>query len=267
MNARTDKKVRIILSGALGRMGIAVSTLAETNNHVEIVAGVDSETPAILCKYPIFRSISECDTPADVLISFLRPTATEENTATFNYCAEKKLPIVIATTGLCEKLLTSAAEAAKKTPVLTAPNLSLGINVLINILSRYSSFLHGADFDIEITERHHSRKLDSPSGTAMKLAQTINDSLNQTMQIALNRNNVQTERSRAEIGISAVRGGGIIGEHSVIFAGANEVIELTHKAISRDVFAEGALKAADFIFNKTPGLYTLQDIFNEISTG
>jgi 4-hydroxy-tetrahydrodipicolinate reductase len=247
----------------MGKLGTAISNMAKNITDIEIVAGFD-EFHTKMRAYPIYGGINEITEAADVLISVLPPTAADETLTLLNYGVAKQMPMVICTTAIPAHIESAIAEASKKTAVIKSPNMSLGISLLENILSRAAKLLYNSNFDIEIIEKHHNKKLDAPSGTAVRMAQAINDALDQDMRIVTDRSEEQKERDRNEIGVSAVRGGNIIGEHSVIFAGQNETIEIKHTAHSRDVFAEGALKAAKFIRRMPPGLYDMQDLINKV---
>ncbi|MCL2217598.1 MAG: 4-hydroxy-tetrahydrodipicolinate reductase [Defluviitaleaceae bacterium] len=252
---------RIIVCGCLGRLGATICKLAVEEPGVEIAAGIDILSGGESA-FPIYGEISQCN-PADVVISCLPPTAEAEIVAVLGYCAAKKLPIVMCTTGLSdlvEKMLVTASEASA---VLRAPNLSLGINLLANMLNRAARILYDASFDIEIIEKHHNQKLDAPSGTAIMLAETINAALDGQMRMVTDRSREKSKRARNEIGLHALRGGSFVGEHSIVFAGQNETVEFTHIASSRDAFAVGALKAARYISGKPPGLYTMQNLIND----
>jgi len=256
-------KTKILLCGCLGRMGKAVCELAEQSTEFEIVAGTDTLYATTLNpSFPINSDLEGFQTPFDVSICFLPPTAEDDIIYLIKLSIKTKKPVVICTTGLSERLVSAIDEASKNIPIMLSPNMSLGINLLTNVLNRMSKLLHESGFDIEIVEKHHNKKLDAPSGTAYLLADAINSPLEDKMNYVTNRSACKKERDKNEIGLSAIRGGNIIGEHSVIFAGANEVIELTHIIQSRDVFAEGALKAAKFLVGKTAGNFTMDDLIN-----
>ena len=255
---------KIILCGCLGRMGSAVCRLADANPDIEIVAGVDVMPPGGGLSYPIYTDITQCRQPADVVICFFRPTATEDINTVLGYCAMRQIPLVLCTTGLSDSNLEAMQEAATKVAVFQAANLSLGISLLANILERTAKLLYNAGFDIEIVEKHHNQKLDAPSGTAYLLADAANQALDGKMKYVNDRSQTRDKRSRNEIGLHALRGGSIVGEHNIIFAGQDEVIELTHIAGSRDVFAVGAISASRFIQGKPSGLYTMQELIDSI---
>jgi 4-hydroxy-tetrahydrodipicolinate reductase len=230
---------------------------------VEVVAGVDV-IPGGVTAFPVFASIDECDIPADVIFICLPPHVADFITTQLRYGAKRQIPVVLCTTALPENVTEEIKKAAEKTAVLVSANLSLGINLLANLLNKAARLLYDANFDIEIIERHHNQKLDAPSGTAYLLADAANQALGGKMHYIHDRSPSKTKRERDEIGLHALRGGTITGEHTVVFAGLDEVIELSHVAQSRDVFAVGALKAARFIKGKVAGLYTMQDMIDNI---
>jgi len=243
-------------------MGTAICNMVTAMPDMEVVLGLDTFKSNVPRPYPIFSNINEYLTPADVIISYLPPSAADDTVALLNFSVKNKMPLIICTTGLSQEIENTIVNAAKETAVFYSANMSLGVNVLTHILKNVSKLLYDSNFDIELIEKHHNKKLDAPSGTAFILVDAIKESVGLQMQAVTDRNSALTERSRNEIGVSTVRGGNIIGEHSVIFAGQNETIEITHAAQSRDVFAEGTLKAAKFMCDKPPGLYTMQDLID-----
>lgn len=258
--------IRILLHGACGRMGRAVAELAGEDESVRIAAGVDAlwdnegKTPEEHAgAFPMFSSLSQCDIEADAAVDFSTAAAADE---LLDFCAEKRLPCVLCTTGLSEAQLERLKEAAKKTAILRSANMSLGINLLCSLLTQISPLLTGEGFDVEILEKHHNRKLDAPSGTALALAEAVNKGLDFAYPCVFDRSDRRQKRPKAEIGISAIRGGTIVGEHEVFFAGEDEVITLSHTASSRRVFAKGALAAAKFLAGREPGLYSMADLFS-----
>lgn len=246
------------MNGCNGHMGRVISELAVQDTDTEIVAGVDL-ADAGLHAYPVFTDISKCDVEADVMIDFSSAKATD---AVLEYCGEKKLPLVLCTTGLSEEQLVKVQETAKKTAVLRSANMSLGINTLLKLLQDAAKVLAAAGFDMEIVERHHNLKVDAPSGTALALADSLNEAMNQEYHYVYDRSQKREKRASKEIGISAVRGGTIVGDHEVIFAGPDEVIEFRHTAYSKTVFAKGAVEAAKFLSGKQPGLYNMSHVIN-----
>jgi len=255
---------RIILCGCFGRLGSAICRIAAQSPDVEIVAGVDVMPPGGGLSYPIYSDITQCQQTADAVICCLPPSSTTDIVTQLEYCVQEQTPMVLCTTGLPDSILDAVQNASDKVAVFQSANMSLGINLLVNMLGRATKLLHDAGFDIEIIEKHHNQKLDAPSGTAYLLADAANQALDGKMQYTHDRSHARDKRSRNEIGLHALRGGSIVGEHNVIFAGQDELIELTHIAQSRDVFAVGAINAARFINNKPPGLYNMQALIDSI---
>ena len=248
--------VKAIMHGCNGRMGTIISDLCEKDDDIIIVAGVDP-TGKGRFSYPVFYSISECDVEADVVIDFSNAAAVPELLA---YCADKKLPCVLCTTGLSEELTAEVVKTGEKTAILKSANMSLGINLLMKLLKEASQVLANAGFDIEIVEKHHNQKLDAPSGTAIALADSINEEFDNSYEYVYDRSQKRDKRSQKEIGISAVRGGSIVGEHEVIYAGTDEVIELKHTAYSKAIFGKGAVSAAKYLHGKGAGMYSMKDV-------
>lgn len=247
---------KIIMHGCNGRMGQMITGLAEKDPDVEIVAGVDV-SDHIQNSYPVFDNIAKCDVPADVVIDFASAKAVD---GLLDYCVGKNIPCVLCTTGLSEEQLQKVQEVSGRTAVLKSANMSLGVNLLMKLLKEATGVLAAAGFDIEIVEKHHNQKLDAPSGTALALADVINKELDNTYEYVYDRSTRREKRPVKEIGISAVRGGTIVGDHDVIFAGTDEVITLSHRAYSREVFAKGALQAAKFLSGKPAGLYDMSQV-------
>ncbi len=245
----------IIMHGCNGRMGRMITKVVEEDINVNIVAGVD-KFGGQLDDYPVFTDIRDCDVKADVVIDFTNSEAVD---GLLEYCKEKSLPCVLCTTGLSDKQLSDVNEASKVIPILRSGNMSLGINTLIKVLKEISPALKEAGFDIEIVEKHHKMKVDAPSGTAIGLADAINESLDKKCEYVYDRTGRRMQRPADEIGISAVRGGSIVGDHDVIFAGLDEVITLSHTAYSRSIFAKGAVTAAKFLAAKPAGMYDMSD--------
>lgn len=237
-------------------MGQAITRLAKENNKLTIVAGVDP-FDGVANDYPVFKSIEECNVEADVVIDFASAKAVD---SLLTYCLDKKLPVVLCTTGLSEEQLVKVKEASKEIAVLKSANMSLGVNLLIKLLKESAPVLGNAGFDIEIVEQHHKMKKDAPSGTALALADAINESMDNRYSYVFDRSPRSEARRENEIGISSVRGGTIVGIHDVIFAGEDEVITLNHTAYSRAIFAKGALSAAAFLAGKEAGYYDMQDV-------
>ena len=252
--------INILLTGCNGRMGKAVVQSVSTNERCNIVAGVDVCATKEITEYPQFVAIDEFKGNFDVIVDFSFHTATE---GILNYAIEKNIPVVIATTGHTAEETEYIRSAATKIPVFYSRNMSLGINLLIALAKKACSSL-GEAYDIEIIEKHHNQKLDAPSGTALMIADALKDTRECETEYVYNRQPVKQKRKSTEIGIHAVRGGTIVGEHEVIFAGMDEVITLSHSAASRNVFAEGAVRAAEFMVGKSAGLYDMNDIVNSI---
>lgn len=247
---------KIILNGANGAMGKVVSELIALDSTVEIVVGVDLNTDVDL-GFPVFDDIRKIDIEADAVIDFASVKAVDN---LLDFIEEKKIPAVICTTGLSEEQIGRINELSKNTAILRSANMSLGINTLSKVLAQIAPTLRAAGFDIEIVEAHHRRKLDAPSGTAILLADAVNENMDEKLTYTYDRSKRHEPRRADEIGLSAVRGGTIVGDHDVIFAGEDEVITLSHRAYSRKIFANGAISAAKFLQGKTAGLYDMSDV-------
>ncbi len=248
-------KQRILLSGCNGRMGQAVSALVEGRDDAVIVAGVD--TNAVKRNgYPVYADLQEFGGSADVVIDFSHPSAAPR---LLDCCVKRKLPVVLATTGYDDLVQAVIAAASRQIPLFQSANMSLGVSLLMDLAAKAAAVL-GESFDVEIVERHHRNKLDAPSGTAVMLYNRIADALPYQPHVASDRNSRRDKRDDREVGMLAVRGGSIVGDHSVIFAGRDEVIEISHSAASREIFAVGAVRAAKFLAGQAPGLYSMQDL-------
>lgn len=245
----------IILNGCFGRMGKVITEKVAEKSDATIIAGVDAFASGN-ADFPVYKSIAEVKENADVIIDFSNPAAL---TRLLDFAIKNKTPIVLATTGYSDEQLTQIREATKIIPVFFTFNMSLGIN-LLTALSKRAAEVLGDDFDIEIVEKHHNQKLDAPSGTAIMLANSINEVFDDTMQYEYDRHSKRAKRSKKEIGIHSVRGGNIVGEHEVIFAGTDEIITLSHSAASRNVFASGAVRAALFLKDKKAGMYDMNQM-------
>lgn len=248
--------VKAIMHGCNGKMGQVITKLAAADNDIEIVAGIDQHDDGHNA-YPVYRSIFECGIDADVIIDFAAAGAVNN---LLDYAVKKNIPVVLCTTGLSAEQLEKVEESAKKVAVLKSANMSLGINTLFKVLADVSPLLSAAGFDIEIVEKHHRLKVDAPSGTALALADSINAANDNKYVYKFDRSQVREKRTDNEIGISAVRGGTIVGEHEVIFAGEDEVIELKHTAYSKAVFAKGAIEAAKYLAGRPAGKYTMKEV-------
>lgn len=247
---------RIIMHGASGYMGKVISDLCLSDENAEVVAGVDVNTEADR-PYPIYKSLDEVKEEADVIIDFSHISAID---GMLEYCKKVGMPVVLCTTGLSEGQLNAVKELSKTCAVLKSANMSLGINTLMELLKKAAAVFAPAGFDIEVVEKHHRRKLDAPSGTALALADSVNEALGNEYEYVYDRSTRREQRPDKEIGISAVRGGTIVGDHDVIFAGTDEVITFSHTAYSRSVFAKGAIEAAKFLAGKKEGFYDMADV-------
>lgn len=244
------------MHGCNGKMGRVISEIIEKDENMQIVAGVDAYTEPKK-PYPVFDSIEKCDVPADVIIDFSTAAAVDGLLA---YCEAKQVPVVLCTTGLSQEQLNKVAAASEKTAVLKSANMSLGVNLLMKLLKDAVKVLAPAGFDVEIVEKHHNQKVDAPSGTALALADSMNEAMDQTYEYVYDRSSVRKKREKNEMGIMAVRGGSIVGEHDVIFAGQDEVIEFSHTAYSKAIFAKGAVEAARFLKGQPAGMYDMSDV-------
>lgn len=250
--------VNILFCGACGRMGHATYDLTKGSDRYRIVCGVDV-TPASDLPFPVYANISDVAEAPDVIVDFSHHTALP---AVLMYAQAKKIPAVICTTGHDEAEMAQMRQAAGKIPIFFSRNMSIGINLLIE-LSKKAAALLGVDFNVEIVEAHHNQKLDAPSGTALMIADGIAEAVPYDANYVYDRHSVRKKRDPAEIGIHSIRAGTIVGEHSVIFGGPNEVITLSHSALSRSVFANGALRAAEFLIGKPAGMYDMGDLIRQ----
>lgn len=248
--------VRVIMNGCNGKMGQVITGIAAGDEQVEIVAGIDVYD-GIQNPYPVFADIKDCTVEADVIIDFSTAKAVD---GLLDYVEEKKIPVVLCTTGLSEAQLNRVSEVAGKTAVLKSANMSLGINTIMKLLQQAVQVFGPAGYDVEIVEKHHNQKLDAPSGTAIALADSMNEVMDHQYEYIYDRSQRRQKREAKELGISAVRGGTIVGEHEVIFAGTDEVIEIKHTAYSKAVFAKGAVEAAKYLAGKPAGLYNMSDV-------
>lgn len=251
--------IKIIMHGCNGKMGKVVCDIVKNDSETEIAAGVDVTSGNT--DFPVFTNIKDCNIEADVIIDFSTASAVP---AVIEYAEENNIPAVICTTGLSQETEEMLNKASEKVAMFKSANMSVGINLIAAILKKYSSVLYDAGFDVEIVERHHNQKIDAPSGTAILLGDAVNESVGNELEYVYDRSQVRQKRDRKELGFSAVRGGTIVGDHEVIFAGKDEVIEFTHSAYSKEVFAVGAVKAAKFMNGKKAGKYDMQDVMSEI---
>lgn len=248
----------IILSGCLGRMGKKITEIVAETEGAQVVCGVDIADGT--APYPIYKEYREIKEEADVIIDFSHPANFEKLMA---FAKERRMPVVVSTTGLSEEQKAEMKEISAEIPVFFSANMSLGINLLIRLAKQAATILE-QNFDIEIIEKHHNKKLDAPSGTALAIADAISESLKEAPEYVYERHSVRKPRAKNEIGLHAIRGGTIVGEHDVLFAGPDEVITLSHSAGSREVFAQGAVRAAKFMAGKPAGFYSMDDLFEEL---
>lgn len=248
--------IKAIMHGCNGKMGQTIAGLIAGDEEIELVAGVDAFGKEGN-SFPVFRSIAECNVEADVIIDFSAAAAVD---GLLDFCAENKMPCVLCTTGLSEEQLKKVKETSEKTAILKSANMSLGINMLLKLLKEAAGVLAPAGFDIEIVEKHHNQKVDAPSGTALALADSINEEFDGQYEYVYDRSTRREKRGKKEMGISAVRGGTIVGDHDVIFAGADEVVTFSHTAYSKAVFGKGAIQAAKFLAGKPAGMYDMSDV-------
>lgn len=248
--------INVLINGCNGKMGMEVIEAVSANKNFEIICGVDIENTGKYV-FPVYTNILDIKEKPDVIIDFSIPKATMN---ILEYAKQNHVPIVIATTGFSDEENKYINECSKLIPIFKSANMSYDINLMRKIVAEVAKALNNAD--IEIIESHHNRKVDSPSGTALLLADSINKELNNSKKYNFDRFSKREKRDKNEIGFSSIRGGNIVGEHTVSFFGENETFEITHKAYSRKVFAEGALKGAEFLINKSSGFYTMDDILN-----
>ena len=247
------KMIRIILCGCQGKMGKMVTELAGETDDVAVVAGVDIKND-LSAKYPVYSKIADVKEQADAIVDFSHPSLLE---GILEFATARSIPVLIATTGNSDSNIARIKKASEKIPVFFSSNMTIGISLLTELALKAKQVL-GDDFDIEIVEKHHNSKLDAPSGTALMIADALNESGEYTY--TYDRHSERRARSKNEIGISSIRGGTIVGEHIVMFAGKDEVIELKHTAFSRNVFASGALRAVKWLVGRENGLYSMKDL-------
>ena len=247
--------VKVIFCGCFGRMGNAVRQIIKDEADMEIVAGVDIMDGT--AEFPVYKVVTDVKEEADVIIDFSSPKALA---SLLDYATSKNVPVVLCTTGFSEEQLADIKAASEKVAILRSANMSLGINTLVKLLQTATEILANNGYDIEIVERHHNQKKDAPSGTALLLADAINKTADGKYDYVYDRSDRREVRPKNEIGISAVRGGSIVGDHDVIFAGLDEVIEISHRAYSRSVFAKGAVSAAAYLAGKPAGMYDMSNV-------
>ncbi len=246
---------RIILSGCCGKMGGVIQNIVANRDDATIVAGVDKYNNN-MTKFPVYENISDVKEEADVVIDFSNPSLLDN---LLEYGKTTKTALVIATTGYDDCQKKKIADASKDCPVFFTYNYSLGINLLATLAKKAAALL-GDEFDIEIVEQHHNQKIDAPSGTALMLADAINEELDNRMKYEYDRHSKREKRTKNEIGMHSIRGGTIVGEHEIIFAGRDEIITLSHSARSKEVFAVGAVNAAVFMTGKEAGMYDMAEL-------
>lgn len=245
---------KIILSGANGKMGRVIQNVVSLRDDCEIVAGVDLNTEST--SFPVYTDINEITEKADVIIDFSNPVLLDNLLA---FSKANKMPLVIATTGYDDNQKAQINDASKECPIFFTYNMSMGINLLANLAKKAVSVL-GSDFDIEIIEKHHNQKIDAPSGTALMLADAICEKIDNDMKYEYDRHSKREKRTKNEIGLHAVRGGTIVGEHDIMFCGRDEIITLSHSARSKEIFAVGAVNAAVYMNGKDAGLYDMAEL-------
>ncbi|MCL2352709.1 MAG: 4-hydroxy-tetrahydrodipicolinate reductase [Firmicutes bacterium] len=258
--------LRMILVGYLGRMGKTMLETAASDPEVQIAAGIDLRAGEDRDgrPFPTYGRIEDCADPADCIVDF---SWADGVPCVVDYALARKMPLVVCTTGLSEECEAKIRTASESIPVFRSANMSLGVSLLKTLAVKAAKTLYGSGFDIEIVERHHNQKLDAPSGTAVLLEKAVNEALGGEMRPVYDRTGVRGKRSRDEIGVHAIRGGTIVGDHSVVFAGRDEVLEISHSARSKEIFAVGALRAAGFTAGKASGLFGMDDLIGEITGG
>lgn len=247
--------INILLSGANGKMGQAVTRVAAESNNVCISAGFDINTEQ-KSDFPVYDDLNNIKEPVDVIIDFSHPSMLD---SILNFAVENSVPVVLCTTGLSKEQISRIEYESQHIPIFFSANMSIGVNLLIDLVCRAAKILEN-NFDIEIIEKHHNQKLDAPSGTALAIADALSEAVSYNPEYVYDRHSVRKKRDKHEIGLHAVRGGTIVGEHDVIFAGTDEVIEVKHSAASKEVFAVGAVRAAIFMKDRNPGLYAMKDL-------
>lgn len=248
--------INIILRGCNGKMGKVVTQMLEEDNAAVIAAGIDISKGSS-SEYPVFYNFSQCNVSADVIIDFSAPVNVGEM---IDFAIARGIGIVLCTTGFSKEDQLLIEDASNVIPIFQSANMSMGINLLLKLLKEATKVLVDSGFDIEIVEKHHNKKVDAPSGTALALADAINGVLDNQYEYVYDRTDIRAPRVKNEIGISSVRGGSIVGEHEVIFAGIDEVIEIKHTAYSKAIFAKGAIQAAKYLPGKGAGKYTMNDV-------
>jgi 4-hydroxy-tetrahydrodipicolinate reductase len=250
--------IKIIINGINGKMGKVLSRAVQNAENMELAAGFDiCDDGTNPC--PVYKTPFDFQGGADVIIDFSHPSLLND---LINYATEKNIAAVIATTGLSEEERLLLKQASEKIPILNSSNMSLGVNLLLDLVNRAAAVLY-ENYDIEIIEKHHNQKIDAPSGTALMLADEIAKTLDDGINYVYDRHSARKKRDKKEIGIHAVRGGTIVGEHEIIFAGRDEVISISHQAMSKEIFATGSVRAAEFLAGQKPGFYTMKDVVSK----
>lgn len=251
--------IRIVMHGCTGRMGRIITALTQEDPRFTIAAGVDTR-PAQDLGYPVYQTLDEVQESYDCVVDFSTASAVSD---LLKSCLSAHKPLVLCTTGLSAEQEAEAAEASKEIPIFSSANMSLGINLLTELCQKAAAILAPAGFDVEINERHHNRKLDAPSGTALSIGRALIETLGPDYHMTTDRCDKRAARDPHEIGMTAMRGGTIVGEHTVLFAGHDELLEIKHNALSREVFGNGALNAAAFLVKQQPGLYSMKQLIEE----
>ncbi len=247
---------KLIMHGCNGKMGQVITALVDENTETTMVAGIDPYT-GINNDYPVFTTADRCNVKGDVIIDFSNAAAVD---AVIDQAVTSQTPLVVCTTGLSEEQIAHLKSSSEKVAILFSANMSLGVNLLISLAQKATAILTDANFDIEIVEKHHNQKIDAPSGTAIAIADGINEVLDNSYSYQYDRSKDRVKRPKKEIGLHAIRGGTIVGEHDIIFAGEDEIIQLSHRAMSKKIFAVGAINAAKFLKGKPAGLYSMADL-------
>ncbi|HLR35530.1 MAG TPA: 4-hydroxy-tetrahydrodipicolinate reductase [Tissierellales bacterium] len=251
--------LKVGINGYLGAMGQVIAKEIKENKEMSLVVGIDKKAiENDKNNIKVYDNISDIKEELDVIIDFSHPSSLEP---ILKFASENNIALVIGTTGLENEHIEKIKAASDKIAIFYSANMSLGVNLLLSLVKKSANLL-GDSFDIEIIEKHHNKKIDAPSGTAYMIADSINETLNNSKNYVYNRHDKSLKREKNEIGIHSIRGGTVVGEHTAIFAGPDEVIEITHSAASKKIFAQGALKAAKFIINKDNGLFNMDDLIN-----
>ncbi|MCI1930612.1 MAG: 4-hydroxy-tetrahydrodipicolinate reductase [Clostridia bacterium] len=248
--------INIIIHGCGGKMGKVVEGIINRDENCSVAAGIDPRD-SLKADYPVFKNIADCTVKADVIIDFSTASAIP---ALLEYCKNTKTPAILCTTGFSDELNTKVKETSASVALLKSANMSVGINLIMNLVKKAADVLYDSGFDIEILEKHHNQKIDAPSGTAIAIADSINEALGNKLNYVYDRSQVREKRTHDQVGISSIRGGTIVGEHDVIFAGQDEIITISHTAMSKEIFAVGAVKAAKYLAGKPAGFYTMKDV-------